>query len=371
MSATTETEDQTVVCNLISQRNRFLSLLTPPARYTPVSPYPTYTKPQLDMRRKVEILQYKKNSTQLYQTTKTQKWSQLATAKTTRFTICNKDQNVASPSSACDVPGPLIYLSYDPTVPLYNYATNQNTYAMFYTSPEVTWDFLLSPDISGGAQVAALEGETEPQEGEEGYEIVEYEATPNQLIGTLMIQNIRDLITTYRFTIPIGLFMRGTTIGDPSGVVLNTQIIAASLKVYFYSDTVAEVDPSSPPLLTIPITNALTNTNLLDLSMSVVPTVVGGAFSASQFIGDIIVPEIRLNTVYGFLYDFRLYAELQYQPANTPVVNHTSVEFGVYMNMPPYDISANGCIVVPQGGGGGSLLTKYLPVGLVQTGPGT
>jgi len=363
---TTETQDQAVVCNLITQRNRFLSLLTPPARYTPVSPYPTYTKTQLDMRRKVEILQYKKNTTQLYQTTKSQKWSQLANANSNRYTICSKNPYVASPSSACDVPGPLVYLSYDPTVPLYNYATGQNTYAMYYTSPDVTWDFKLSSDISGGNMVAALEGETEPQEGEEGYEIIEYEATPNQLIGTLMIQNIKDPITTYRFTIPIGLFVTGKTMGEPSGNLVTTQITSAALKVYFYSDTVSGADPTTPPLLTIPITNSLTNTNILDLSMSLIPTVVGGNFSASQYIGDIIVPNIKLNTAYGFLYDFRLYAELSYQPMNDPTIIQSSVLFGVYMNMPPYDTSANGCIVTPQRPG---LLSNYLPCSLVQTGP--
>jgi len=345
-----DTQDQEVICNLLSQRGRFLSLLTPSARYTPVSPYPNYTKAQLDMRRKVEILQYKKNTTQLYQTTKSQKWSQLANANSNRYIICNKNPYVPSPSSACDVPGPLVYLTYDPAVPLYNYATSQNSYSTFYTDPNDIWNFILNPDISGGQMVHSTETETPPY----------------KLIGTLMIQNTNDPMTNYKFTFPIGLYVNGTTIGTPSGNTILAKISNITLNIYFnyYNSTASSGSDTSvsnaTPYMTIPITNSLTNTNIYDLSMSLIPTVVGGDFSASQFIGDIIVPNIELKTAYGFLYDFRLYVELQYVPINDATIN--SVSLGVYANIPQYDTMSNGCIVTPQNL---ELLSKYLPCSLV------
>lgn len=348
-----DTQDQEVICNLLSQRGRFLSLLTPSARYTPVSPYPNYTKAQLDMRRKVEILQYKKNTTQLYQTTKSQKWSQLANANSNRYIICNKNPYVPSPSSACDVPGPLVYLSYDPSVPLYNYATNQNAYGTYYTNPEIDWEFKLSDDINGGNMIAATESITGTQELN-----MIYKSTPNTLIGTLIIQNIKDPITTYTFTIPIGLFATGNTVGIPSSNLITMQIIKATLNVYFYSDY--NTSGADTPLISIPITNALTNTNMLDLSMSFIPTVTNGNFSASQYIGDIVVPNIKLNTEYGFLYDFRIYMEMKYsQYSQYNQINNAT--FGVYTNMPYYDTSSIGCIVTPQIP---SLISKYLPCSL-------
>lgn len=360
MSISAEDQEKNVICNLISQRTRFLSLLKPSPRYTLVSPYPKYTKTQLDMRRKVEILQYKN----IDQTTKSQKWSQLSNASNNRYISCNKNPYVVSLSSACDVPGPLTYLSYDPTVPLYNYVTKWNTYSSFYTAADVKWEFLINNDISGGNMVPAIEGETEPLEGEEGYEIIEYEATPNTLVGTLLIKNITELQTNYKFTIPIGLFASGLINGTPNSSLQKVQITHAALNIYFYNDNVAGSDPKTPPLFSIPITNSLSNTNIMDMSMTFVPTVIDGNFNCNQYIGDIIIPNINLTTSYGFLYDFRLYFELSFEPVNNLTINHESLLFGVYFNMPPYDMRSTGCIVTPQRPG---LLSNYLPFSLTST----
>jgi hypothetical protein len=339
----TQTPDQTTVCNLLAQRNRFLSLLTPPARYTPVSPYPQYTKQQLDMRRKVEILQYKKNTTQVSRPTKSQKWSQIANAPTNRYVACNKNPYASSPTTACDVPGPVINLTYDPSIPLYNYATNQDAYANFNKEVVIPWEYHIESDVSGGYMSQSYENINEPQESQEETEIIEYEATDDKLIGTLVVQNTKEQETTFKLTVPIGLFVYGTTVLDLSNNVLGTiQITKAVLNVYYYSG-----DIETNPVVSVPITNSLTNTNILDLSMSFVPTISNATFNGSQYIGDIIIPEIKLSTYYGFLYDFKLYFELSYTPAyNSSVVGYPT--FGVYINIPPYDISSNGCIITPQ-----------------------
>ena len=125
------TNDQNNICAVVAQRQRFLALLSPPPRYTPQSFYPQFTKPQLDMRRKAEILQYTKNSTQASKLTKSQRFSQLVNATNKSSVICQKNINVLTPSSSCDVPGHPVYLQYDPAIPLYNYTTQQDVYADF------------------------------------------------------------------------------------------------------------------------------------------------------------------------------------------------------------------------------------------------
>ena len=50
------------VCDQIIQRKKQMVFSVPPIRLEKSSPYPSYTKLQLDMRRKAEVLQYKGNS---------------------------------------------------------------------------------------------------------------------------------------------------------------------------------------------------------------------------------------------------------------------------------------------------------------------
>jgi hypothetical protein len=105
------------------------------------SPYPTYTQYQLDMRRKVEILKYKSNqqNSKANTLTKSQNFSKAMTSTKTlsqatldkiNANMCDSLINVPTPSSSCDVPGPIITLFYDGNVPLYNYATKTEAFAI-------------------------------------------------------------------------------------------------------------------------------------------------------------------------------------------------------------------------------------------------
>ena len=101
------------------------------------------TNPDIAMRRKAEIFKYKKNSANL---TKQQQYALLANgngpaAKRAWGTqgdvytnpntnnlpqvgntfICNTNNIVCSPTSSCDVPGPIMSLCYNPTIPLIGY----------------------------------------------------------------------------------------------------------------------------------------------------------------------------------------------------------------------------------------------------------
>jgi hypothetical protein len=120
--------DFTLSCtNQRKQRSRFFFHLAGDAssRYNLVSPYIyetslgnklVYSQEDLNMRRKVEVLKY---STKDYNKLKTQNYSYLA-KKNTKTRPCPA-KNIETPSSSCDVPGPVIQLFENPDIPLYNY----------------------------------------------------------------------------------------------------------------------------------------------------------------------------------------------------------------------------------------------------------
>lgn len=116
----------------------------PPQRYDNLltSPYLPenggFTASQLNMRRKAEILTY--NSNRMLKTnslTKKQKFSILAKSNASivpvHTTQCFTDERgmfILTPTSSCDVPGPVIQLYNDQSVPLYNFTRGNNTKAI-------------------------------------------------------------------------------------------------------------------------------------------------------------------------------------------------------------------------------------------------
>lgn len=106
------------------------------------SPYELgFTQTQLDMRRKVEILEYKatRQNTKTNNFTRSQKWSQfirngsgasqsvlnqIANNQRPIDELCPNDRFIPKPTYYSDVPGPIIDLVYDPNVPLYKYQEN-------------------------------------------------------------------------------------------------------------------------------------------------------------------------------------------------------------------------------------------------------
>jgi hypothetical protein len=111
------------LCIALNTRRMVLQMTAPLARLTPITPYTgTITQYDLDMRRKTEILQYKKNAS-------SSDISRYATAMRGQKVInCNEDRTKPTPTSSCDVPGPVVILKYNSKIPLYNYALNVGNY---------------------------------------------------------------------------------------------------------------------------------------------------------------------------------------------------------------------------------------------------
>ena len=113
--------------------NRNLKMLfnTPPVRFEKISPYidGQFTKEQLDIRRKREILKYSspKNSSPSVQLTKSERFSQIIRGASNRrqqpqdFDAICANQNIMS--NLAGIPGKPVALPLDKNVPLYNYST--------------------------------------------------------------------------------------------------------------------------------------------------------------------------------------------------------------------------------------------------------
>jgi hypothetical protein len=145
--------------NAIEQRKQLQLLNVPPPRYDNLAKNPYqklnpatglfFTQYEISMRRKAEILTYNSllSSTQTNNLTRSQKWSKLVQNRQISQSYLQKYQQSngqiqlptcpPTPSTSCGVPGPLVYISKDPNVPLYNYLNDVLTAPYSIQVPEV------------------------------------------------------------------------------------------------------------------------------------------------------------------------------------------------------------------------------------------
>jgi len=121
-------------------------LINPYSRQELINPYlgSIYKKTDFDMRRKIEILKYNGNAsdTKTNNLTKKQIWSLISKGGYNKLTDAQKknakaignnisvlndcavSNTIRTPTSSCNVPGPIIELYNDTNVPLYNYVSS-------------------------------------------------------------------------------------------------------------------------------------------------------------------------------------------------------------------------------------------------------
>ena len=160
---------------LQSMRSILLRESTRPPRLEIISPYtdttpsedastivPKYTKKQLDMRRKYEILQHKNNGAVNGNRTKAAGYASLMSNRN-RYTIsvqqndevvvyssnaCPDDETIAVPTTSSDVPGPKEFISYEPDVPLYNFGYKVRDYAILPKTIDVNQNAQIVSDTN-------------------------------------------------------------------------------------------------------------------------------------------------------------------------------------------------------------------------------
>jgi hypothetical protein len=303
------------------QRQKMQLLNIPPTRFTPTSPYPTYTKFQLDMRRKTEILKYSaaKTNTKTNNFTKSEKWAQLVsgnfqrrtysqeeiTNSTNNLVDCSSNETLLTPTSSSGVPGPIMYLYNDPSVPLYNYVVNRS-YSILDDNNRQPWNINPYNDIACG-------------NGEQ---------TLVSLLG--IRQYIESDYTIFNLTTSVGIYVVGTvdTEGKSSAVTLSVSNIGCAI---YYNDVVAATPTVSSGL----------NTLTVDLNTSQT-----GAFSASLFVGNITTDDFTLYTKPNMVYDIKLTFTLS-SPSDSGESYFTYTKKGAYCNLSSsnYELATNCSII--------------------------
>ncbi len=342
-----------LICNLRKRQQLFAM---PSFRATPISPYPQNTQQELDMRRKAEILQYASNrmNTKTNSLTQTGRYAQIISGKyqprpyTTTFTetasyvwntvldlsqvvitrtpvysnpdrTCPLDNMIPVPTSSSDVPGPIINLYNDTSIPLYNYAgsadksygitdvietdkfktknADENTYA-FYT-------------------ITA-----------EGLNIIETEPTEITL-STLYITNIVDSPQyVYELYVPIGIRFEGkyktanTAEAAFSDLGISIPSNGFNPQVIFGTNVVSSdisCNATSISNVTFNVTNKSAN------------------FSGTIYIGMLKITKINLYTAPGYIYDINILADMVLT-ANSSAekenfISRYEFKYGLYYNI--------------------------------------
>ena len=284
------------VCNVLEQRMARLQITGPPIRYNPISPYPTYTQSALDMRRKAEILQYDKNASKGNTLTKAQKFAGVMNRIKAK-PVCTNTLYKPTPTSSCDVPGPVILLQYDPTVPLYNYANNADNYSNLGKDTTEKWSYSIDTDIRHPSYTSVR-------------------------FMRLLIQDIDEEITTFALSVPIGIYVNGANTMTAGTVSIDN----ASLSVYY-----------NKQLMTIPNpTMTIDGFSLSSRSMNYTPS--GSTFNGAKYVGNLIISNIVLPTQSGYIYDFNLTFS-----TNVAIPN-ANVTSGVYTNVYANTSISTNCI---------------------------
>jgi hypothetical protein len=289
MSATKQkpTGNALTLLNLCRQYKRYKEESPPLPRYDIVSPYVQisdtnknliFTKQQLDMRRKVEILRYQNNqmNSKTNNTTKNQNWSFLA-GQTSRTKVCRDNPYGETLTTQCDVPGPPMVLFYDPTVPLYNYISNRDQIVDYSSSVQLNiWDSYVFKDV-------------------------EFSSKKLNTCFDILYNSTKTGRTTYSFQTPLSINLQGTKdvfLGPLYTSVHEIEIQLTNVKcIIFYG--VSPVKSLSTINLQMPTFNFKVG----------LPS-DGGDFLATKYIGNLIANNITLYTEYQYVYAVKLSFEI-------------------------------------------------------------
>jgi hypothetical protein len=289
MSGTTTNVSINVLCD---QRKKRMLFLNPQTRYTPISPYNgSYTKYQLDMRRKAEILKYSNNSSssKTNNLTKAQTFVQLVTTRR-RYTsqTCPKDRLIPTPSSSSGVPGPIVNLIDDETVPLYNfinYSINDAAYSQSQTENNVPWELNTTNNVYLSRVVSTYSN-----------------------IGSFYITNfVLQPSYIYTLKIPLGAYANDATANAYNRIakiyINKINFIAA------YSNNNLPINYSAS-LLRYPL-----NT-IIQIPYTKLSTPING-YTYFAYVDTIIITGISLTTTPGYVYDFNLNLKVDPDITNT------------------------------------------------------
>ena len=329
--------NQLSIQSICDQRRQQTLYNKPLARINMISPYETtnYTKFDLDMRRKAEILKYQKGSTKGNTLTKKQKWAQImngntqtlsttTTSDSTSENITCSIQNKPMPLSASNVPPDknVSFLYNDEKVPLYNFINPISTRAYGFTNETTNMNLIFESNILSN---------------------IICESNISNKIASIVFSENADLnaYTININNIPLALLIQGDLSGSQINLNIMNDIVINNIQLNaYYNDNI--VPDRSIYQYTYSPTNLIQSYNL-DISANTYQD--GTTFKGIQYIGNISISNILLYTSPGFIYDFKLKVNLSYFTARNPEI--PSMHASIIANITPDQIGLHSCSIQP------------------------
>jgi hypothetical protein len=358
--------NSTAYQNSVLLKQRFQLKNIPPERYDNLANNPyllSYTQPQLDMRRKAEILKYSAThtNTKTNNLTKAQRWAQLVNGSTQQRELsssfiqsntisqtsnsisvqtCPSGTIITTPSYASGIPGPITTLFLDPTVPLYNFATGQDPYALI-NQQSSTIPFIYDNGLDKLDQPLTF---------------INYVPQNTVTLTSIYIQNITTPRYSFTIQFPLSIYIRADVLNT---IISNTTAINTNIGLHLFN-------PEEPFVLTLqygnnPIQN-ITYDLVLDISSSVLFDVsmipnssdpLNNYFYGNQYIGMCTLQNFRItdssgntiqegiSTQMSYIYDILLNSV---DSAGIPLLDITIPnpdQFFKYFNQPQYGFYMN------------------------------
>lgn len=299
----------------VDQRARFFyhESGNPDSRFNVTSPYINdsngnlvYTPLQLNMRRKCEILKYS-SETKGNENTKKNKYSYLSKLKKINVKD-NPNCNISLPTSSSNVPGPILYLQEDPTIPLYKYANELQTFR-FSNVPFDDFKRILD-------SFPIFNNDVENQNSTDIVDIV------------ILNPNVDRFL--FNFSVPICIQYNAlyTAIDETQEGISNAVIsIYSAILDVMYSSNLVET-------YRVPFRTNNGNSNEITQSTKLIEIdfeqSTSGPVSFSQYIGNINVNNVNLVTITQYVYSILMKLSLDYaeystdQSKLTPVRTNTT-----------------------------------------------
>jgi hypothetical protein len=267
---------------------------------------------------------------------------------------CDVNKSIPTPTSSSDVPGPIIYLYNDETVPLYNFNTNIAFYSKDTNSAiQDPWLITSMSDIYLTNTVSS------------------------NLLTMLITNQINQSSYSFSLQIPFSIYVKGTNIIiDPSNnwyyPGLSTGLTYIEFNVNYNGKPVTFATPPQISLTTTTTQQLIHNqgfysgdstlSNLIyyDVSFNAAPIGYTDSYAATIYTGIISISDILLTTNPGYVYDFTIQINtnnIQLPPSlenrynrhflngNTGIIANVSNNNTTYTNCLPQSLSPSPPII--------------------------
>ena len=336
-----DTAECIAISTTLQQRRKAAIFNTHVPRLSLVSPYPTFTPSQLDMRRKVEILKYSNSAsnTKTNNLTKNQRWSNLAKfSNVSNYAKATAQSSSTCPTltTACNVPGPPMILQLDPKIPLYNYTPvlNYRTYGISPGNNIQLRLFTINELSIMSSDDAYIQEDTIDAMGNFVY---------TALLGSLAFTNFAEPDNVFivpKFGVPMGLFasliVGCQSIDDTGADIVKSPItdLSNSSIVITISDVKVKILYNHIEFTPIHPATCSTSYASMTIPCAQFQNILSGSYYAIQYVGMLLVDGLIVPSAQNVVYDVEIIVTYTTSIHNYDINNYfNSFSGGVFANL--------------------------------------